>query len=358
VISWNFQKSISKRDGVVNMDMLYEKLEKYYEDSSGKFSEMSVTPEGVRYLKIRTLIDVEPLKASNKLKYFLQKSLKISVSRRINRQLVNEIRKKIFFNEKISQREIDDLLKKVYLELRCYRYKYIDFEKVKRSVSKIAKEGDEYWEAWKGVYRDDIRQHIQHHFVRTVLIQSYDELLDKIDKELNPIVKGYVIISWYNQWCSTIIEDYILTHPNVVPTARRIDKVDFFFLDIPFDLKITFVPDGFIKQSIKEGFISNPEDIVEDIKTNPERLIKWLYENQGEQRFSDSHRLFIVLADKNNLEDSWKLKACFDLIQREIDNFLKTCKSKDDIMMVEWKFEGNKIKGNYRTYSHLILIES
>jgi hypothetical protein len=48
--------------------MKYEELERsYYE----RFSEMSITQEGVRYLKVRTLIDIETLKASE----FLKKNL-------------------------------------------------------------------------------------------------------------------------------------------------------------------------------------------------------------------------------------------------------------------------------------------
>jgi len=45
--------------------MTYEELERNYEQ---KFSTMSTTPEGIRYLKLRTLIDVETLKASELLR--------------------------------------------------------------------------------------------------------------------------------------------------------------------------------------------------------------------------------------------------------------------------------------------------
>lgn len=330
-----------------NEESLYELLEKDYERS---FSEMSKKPEGVRYLKIRSLIDVEPIKASQTLREFLRISEK-----RMKRLNIYEIRRTLFFDSNLSNEKINELLKKVYTDLKLFRR--IDFEKIKHSVIKIAQEGDEYWSAWNSVYRDDIRQHIQYHFVRTMQIQSYDELLEKINKQLDPIIKGYVIISWYNQWCSTIIEDMILTHPRVVPTARRIDKVDFFFLDIPFDLKISFIPREFIKQQVKKRNISREDEtkIINRIRDNPETLIKWFYENQGEPRFSDSHRLFIVLADSTNLENSWKLKAELSIIQNAINDFLDNYE-KDDIRIVEWSFKGRKIRGNFKTYSHIILI--
>jgi hypothetical protein len=333
------------------METLYEQLERYYDQ---KFSQMSLTPEGVRYLKIRSLVDIEPLKASEKLRNLLGRISEKDI-KGVTKAALNEIRKKLFFDENFSNQLIDKLLREVYLELRSFRK--IDFDKVKFSVSRIAKEGEEYWNAWNSVFRDDIRRHIQHHFVRTLGIQSYEELLEKIDKELDPIVKGYVIISWYNQWCSTIIEDFILTHSRVIPTARRIDKVDFFFLDIPFDLKITFIPREFIKQNLQKGTISKEEDIIEEVRGNPENLIMWLYENQGETRFSDSHRLFIVLADKTDLEKSWKLKAKFNTIQQKVNSFLDSCRSREELKLVQWEFRGKKIKGKYKTYSYAILIE-
>jgi len=323
---------------------LYNKMDKDYEQN---FSKMSLKQEGVRYLKIRTLVDIEPLEKNKELRDFL------GISDRVRREKIDEIRKKLFCNQHISNQKLDELLKKTYLELRPFRN--IDSDEIKSSVSKITQEGDNYWKAWNSVYRDDIRRYIQHHFVRTVNIKSYEDLLKKIDEELDPVIKGYVVISWYNQWCSTVIEDFILTHQRVVPAARRIDKVDFFFLDIPFDLKISFIPRGFIDQMLKNKIISKEEDIIDKIKENPKDLIKWFYENQGESRFSDSHRLFIVLADRKNLKNSWKLKANFDIIQKEINNFFNKCQSKSDINIVEWEF---KNKGKFETYSYLILVEN
>jgi len=326
--------------------MTYEEMEKAYREN---FSEMSITRDGIRYLKLRTLIDVETLRASETLRSTFD--IKIS---EIRRDLAEEIRKAAFLNKMISDDRINDLLREVYDGLKAFRG--INFEGLKPSLSKIADEGDEHWNEWNSVYRDDIRQHIQHHFVRAVNVHSYEELLEKISKELDPVVKGYTIISWFNQWSSAIIEQSILSHTKVVPTARRIDKVDFFFLDIPIDLKITFVPAEYIALSIKNGIISDRGQIVEDIKNNPQRLIKWLYENQGESRFSDSHRLFIILADAKDLVKSWKLKANFNLIQGVINNFLNSRCSKNEIPLVDWEFRGSRIHGQWRTYSDIILI--
>lgn len=326
---------------------IYQELEGAYEQS---FSKMSTTPEGVRYLKLRTLIDVETLKSSESLRegFSIKKS-------EVKRPLVMELREEIFCDEgKFTNAKINELLRLTYEDVVASRG--INFESLKLSLEAITREGAEYWNAWNSVYRDDIRQHIQHHFVRTLSVQSYEELLNRIAKELDPVVKGYTIISWFNQWSSAIIEHFILSHPKVIPTARRIDKVDFFFLDIPFDLKETFIPAEYIRLSLRNKTISQPTEIIKNIQHDPIRLIKWLYENQGEPRFSDSHRLFIVVSDAKYLEGSWKLKASFALIQKAIDDFLHSRSSPKEIPLVDWKFEGNRIRGQFKTYSEIILV--
>jgi len=39
-----------------------------------------------------------------------------------------------------------------------------------------------------------------------------------------------------------LIEEYISTHPKVIPTIKNIKGIDIFFNDQPFDLKITYLP--------------------------------------------------------------------------------------------------------------------
>ncbi|MFM6785038.1 MAG: hypothetical protein ACKPKU_28635, partial [Dolichospermum sp.] len=56
--------------------------------------------------------------------------------------------------------------------------------------------------------------------------------------------------------------------------------------------------------------------IINETLQQPPELLRWLYENQGSQRFDTSNRLFLVLVDSNFLEDSWKLKRDFSLLKR------------------------------------------
>ncbi|ROL55893.1 hypothetical protein D9V87_11070, partial [Bacteroidetes/Chlorobi group bacterium MS-B_bin-24] len=89
----------------------------------------------------------------------------------------------------------------------------------------------------------------------------------------------------------------------------------------------------------------------EQVLKNPKDLIVWLYENQGAQRFGADNRLFVVLASKSNLEESWKLKRDFDFVFGEIDKFFDNAKvsAKDEIV---FSFK----KKTYTTISKILII--
>ncbi|MFM7370023.1 MAG: hypothetical protein ACKO2Z_19985, partial [Sphaerospermopsis kisseleviana] len=74
----------------------------------------------------------------------------------------------------------------------------------------------------------------------------------------------------------------------------------------------------------------------------PRELLRWLYENQGSQRFDASNRLFLVLVDTNSLEDSWKLKRDFTLLKSKIDEYLNTRSFKKDDLLLNWTFNNNQ----------------
>ena len=72
------------------------------------------------------------------------------------------------------------------------------------------------------------------------------------------------------------------------------------------------------KKFIKE-FKADRWKIVEDTIKDKKSLIKWLYEEQGERRFDAANRLFLVLIDKENMEDSWKMKRNIELLGDEVN---------------------------------------
>jgi hypothetical protein len=266
----------------------------------------------------------------------------------INRAAITSIRKGLY-ESGIEDNSLDETIMAVYRELSIN----INYDILKRNLQRIAQTGDSYWEGWNGVYRDNIRDHIQHRFVRDPSIQTLDALLQKIEQDLTPVVRGYTVISWFNQWTSTIIERFFMENPHVTPTVRRIDKVDFFFLDIPFDLKITFLPEQYAREKRRELGTRSDLDVINSVIDEPLDLAKWLYENQGEPRFSDNNRIFIVLIDEDDLSRSWKLKAEFDLINEKVHRYLD---NQTAVPEVRWDFDGDRIRGHFATYGDVLLI--
>ena len=203
---------------------------------------------------------------------------------------------------------------------------------------------------WGGDYQNSLDKYLVSRYVK-VQNPSYDYLMSKFETEINPAVQGYVLNSWYNYWSSVLIENIFKSHSAVLPTVGQIKSVDFFVNDIPFDLKVTYLPVEYIKQKRKEkGFpveltflkqkakeanisydkTAKPSNIFYEItekmkdrnddlckqtlhslkdekiqilkeaQENPKLLAKWLYENQGEMRFGSENRLFLVLVETDN----------------------------------------------------------
>ena len=185
-------------------------------------------------------------------------------------------------------------------------------------------------------------------------------------------------------------------YPSLLPAVGLIKKVDFFWKDFPFDLKVTHFPDGFmqlkrselelspelteLKRFARENNIpydrnANNKEIFSELLTrisedtskeakefirefhrlrkkiilntikNPTELIKWFYEEQGVRRFDAANRFFLVLVDLENLEDSWKLKRNKKLLHEKVNECLDNNRSMD--------FEKLKISFNWqdRTYT-------
>jgi len=133
--------------------------------------------------------------------------------------------------------------------------------------------------------------------------------VNNIKRKLHRDITHYVICTWFNHWTTVLIEEHISAHPRVIPTIKNVKGVDIFFDGQPFDLKTTYLPRDY-----------DPKEAL----NNPMELAKWMYENQGSQRFGDDNRLFVVLLDKRNPEKSWELKRDFSLVFKKIDGFFDT----------------------------------
>ncbi len=227
----------------------------------------------------------------------------------------------------IPQDKIDEFIKRKYRKLIEKRQSLISDDDLKRELLKVK---DFRW----GVVQGQLDQKIQTEYVRRFV--RYEELLQGVKSKLHEDITHYVIATWYNHWTTVLIEDHISQHPRVIPTLKNNFGIDIFFDDQPFDLKITYLPKDFtLEQTLKD----------------PKSLIIWLYENQGAQRFGADNRLFVVLANKDNLEESWKLKRDFDFVFSEIDKFFddESVSTKDEII---FSFK----KKTYTTISKILII--
>ncbi len=243
---------------------------------------------------------------------------------------------------------------------------------------------------WGGDYQNSLDKYLVSRYVKA--IKSYDILISKFDTEISTAVQGYVLNSWYNHWSSILIEHIFKSHKSVLPTVGQIKHVDFFINNIPFDLKVTYLPSEYIKAKRNEfgypvelTFLKSKakelgidfdktasstdiyyeiteklkdkgtEDCLKVIKTlkreklvildeaqkQPRILAKWLYENQGEMRFGSENRLFLVLVDSDDFTGSWKLKRNMDLLKPAIKTYLDSFSEKKiSDLRIEFKFKG------------------
>lgn len=243
---------------------------------------------------------------------------------------------------------------------------------------------------WGGDYQNSLDKYLVSRYVK--VHKSFDTLISKFETEINVAVQGYILNSWYNHWSSILIEHIFKSHSGVLPTVGQIKSVDFFINDIPFDLKVTYLPAEYIKTKRKEkGYPveltylkkkaeqakidfdkkAKPADIsyeivekmkdrndtfcvevlttlkneklqiLKEVQDNPKILATWLYENQGEMRFGSENRLFLVLVDTDDFGNSWKLKRNLDLLKPTILNYLDNFKNKKiDELKVTFEFKG------------------
>jgi len=93
---------------------------------------------------------------------------------------------------------------------------------------------------WGGDYQNSLDKYLVSRYVK--VHKSYDTLISKFETEIHVAVQGYVLNSWYNHWSSILIEHIFKSHPAVLPTVGQIKSVDFFINNVPFDLKVTYLP--------------------------------------------------------------------------------------------------------------------
>lgn len=334
----------------------FKKLKKAYDENV--FEVIFSHNMGILFLKLRSL-------SRNTLLQELAVKLNIDISKVENKNLFE-----FLFCQKIDEKILDKFIEDKYDAERQQRVGNEEFLYSQLYKLKVFD--------WGGFYQNAVEQTIVNNYIKKV--QDFEKLCTIVEKDINPRLKGYILCSWYNHWTSILIEDMFKDHPSLLPTVGLVKKVDFFWKNFPFDLKVTYFPEGFmtlkrrekglrpelteLKKFAKEHKISfnkeatndeifselltrisedtsseakdfikkfnekRKEIILESVK-NPSELIKWLYEEQGIRRFDAANRFFLILVDLNNLDESWKLKRNKKLLQEKISKYLDDNKNID-----------------------------
>lgn len=260
---------------------------------------------------------------------------------------------------------------------------------------------------WGGSAGNNLEKNIVNNYIKKTL--KYEDIEKALLGPIQRSVYGYTLNSWYNHWSSILIEEIFNSNKKIIPTLDLVEKIDFFISKTPFDLKVTYFPEELMKVKIgpflkkeydsaseltcckklsRELGIAIPnnlddralticlekllEESTEDkakdfldklanIKkniydyyiTNPNELIVWLYENQGEMRFDAANRFYVVLIDTNNPFESWKLKRNVRLLKQKISEKIEQF---NETNLNKISFYWNKDGRTYDCYSELLFI--
>ena len=253
---------------------------------------------------------------------------------------------------------------------------------------------------WGGSYQNSLERNIVNNYVKKM--QNYNQLLSAIEGDLAESLKGYTLNSWYNHWTSILIEYLFKDHENVLPTIGQIKKIDFFIGQTPWDLKVTYFPEELLKQELRnldfgieltqvrrkareigipiptdlndrslnvhlQNILSESTDeraisflrdlnskkslIINQKIENPEDLIIWLYENQGSRRFDAGKRIFLILIDKNNMFESWKLKRNITFLRSLVNDGIENIIN-GETYNISFNWEGRE----YRTEAAIVFV--
>lgn len=248
---------------------------------------------------------------------------------------------------------------------------------------------------WGGSMGNNLEKNIVNNYIKKM--HNHEEIDKAVNGAIQKSVYGYTLNSWYNHWSTILIEEIFNSNEKILPTIDLVEKIDFFIDDIPFDLKVTYFPEELMKAKIadklldrygskseltctkkivreldiqipeylndrslliclqnllRESTDTKAKEFIENIKNmkkevisyykeNPNELIVWLYENQGEMRFDAANRFYVVLTDSDNIFDSWKLKRNVSLLKSEINKKLESFSNKKlNYVDFYWKKDG------------------
>jgi len=354
--------------------------------NNNRFDEIENDINGIRFLKLRSISRKETITEFAKLEGFIK----------IKGQTANNIFKLIFDTVSTTENEINDYINKKYNRERNLRKK--DEESLINEMYQLKIFN------WGGNNNNSLEKNIINNYVKK--IKSYKDINRAIESKILDSLRGYTLNSWYNHWTSILIEDIFKDHKTVLPTIGLIKKIDFFIHNIPFDLKVTYFPEAFMKEKLKlygygveltqikkicrelnifipndlkdealknlllkklqESQIDKAREFITNLNSlkrkiinhsieNPNELKVWLYENQGEMRFDASNRFFLILINETNLSESWKLKRNISFLREKVHKHLDILEF--NLKNLSTKFFWKKDNKDYSCKSDILFIK-
>jgi len=308
---------------------------------------------GILWLKVRAICRSKQISQFLEENHITLSSTKVAL---MNRELFEFLEKRLD-----AMVILDDYLQNMNHE--WYELAGVNYEKLKEDLYKV----QTY--SWGGDQNNSLDKYLVSRFVK--VITDFSEL-ERRKSEIANNAWNYVQNSWYNNWTSFLIESLFKRNDRVISAVGEIKSVDFFIEDLPIDLKVTFFPNQYMEEKLKhflgrsklswlkhkakafniivdkdasasqqiytiieklyenghtdilDELKSTQRRIIYDAKENPIDLMKWLYENQGEMRFGAENRLYLILVDTESIENSWKLKRAFSLIEPIVNEYLSS----------------------------------
>ncbi len=140
--------------------------------------------------------------------------------------------------------------------------------------------------------------------------RTFSELLE-CSQYLDEELRDYAFNRWLNFWSAKGVEQIFCEDKKVKPNYNQYDKlVDFRINEIPFDHKTSVFPKAYPKT-------------LEEALQNKEELIRWFYKNQSQEgRKHFKNRIFLVLYNKENTNEHWKLKTEILYIKIIIEKYI------------------------------------
>ncbi len=205
--------------------------------------------------------------------------------------------------------------------------------------------------------RNDKVDDIVKALVRDKSIKTIETLRSRVNDDITPRIKNYILWSFYNQTTNDLIEHAFIKHKKIIPTLRKIHDIDFFVKIendiIPFDLKITHIADDFFDMYSK-GLSANNSTEHDSYSINQQKQS----EIETIKEYYKSRKRDLSLPNYGGLSKSEMLNILHSTKIKDDENFVdKICTMRKglvenigtELKKLEWwnyKFQGERLFSN------------